>query len=121
MIRKFGLAALLLVMGSLMAHAADINGKWKGQFVTPVGVVQYTYIIQQNGNAFTGRAISNDQGDQAIENGKIDGDNISFMEKDKFNGAPVTTKYTGKVMGNKIKLTRAFADFPPDTFTVTKQ
>jgi hypothetical protein len=121
MIRKFGLAALLLVMGSMMALAADISGKWGGKFITPVGVNNYTYTFQVNGNVLSGQTMSSDTGASTIQNGKITGDTLSFTEPAKFNGAPVTVKYTGKIMGDSIKLTRAFADFPPDTFTIKRK
>lgn len=120
MIRKFGLVALLLALGTFVAHAADISGTWKGKFITPVGVNNYTYNFQVSGDALTGTTNSSDTGKSVVQNGKINGDTISFTEPSKYNGNAVTVKYTGKIMGDSIKLTRTFADFPPDTFTIRR-
>jgi hypothetical protein len=120
MIRKFGLAALLLVMGSLCAHATDISGKWTGKFVTPVGINNYVYNFQVNGNVLTGDTNSSDTGKSVVQNGKFDGTNLSFTEPSHYNGNAITVTYTGVVQGDNIKLTRKFGDFPADTFTVKR-
>ena len=120
MIRKIGLAALLLAMGCLCVHAADISGKWKGKFITPVGVNNYVYNFQVNGNVLTGTTLSSDTGPSVVQNGKINGNDLSFTEPAHYNGSPITVTYTGKVMGDKIKLVRTFGPFPPDTFTITR-
>jgi hypothetical protein len=120
MIRKIGLVVLLLAMGCLCAHAADISGKWQGKFLTPVGINNYTYNFQVNGNALTGTTLSSVSGASVIQNGKIEGDTLSFTEPSQYNGNAITVTYTGKIIGDKIKLTHTFGPFPPDTFTISR-
>lgn len=121
MLRKFGCLTLLLVISAACAHAADIAGKWKGSYVTPVGVINYVYDFKVNGNTLTGTATCAEQGTNPIQNGKINGDTLSFTEPGKLSGSSVVTKYTGKVVGpDKIKFSHQFADFPPDSFTITR-
>lgn len=120
MIRKSGLMVLVLVMGSLFAHATDISGKWSGRFITPVGINNYTYVFQVSGNVLSGDTNSSDTGKSVIQNGKIDGNNISFTEPSHYNGAALTVKYTGVIQGETIKLTRTFGSFPPDTFVIKR-
>jgi hypothetical protein len=117
--RKVRLVALFLVLVCMAAFAADINGKWKGALVTPGGMKSYVYDFKVEGNKLTGQAILNGK-PASIDNGTINGDSFSFTEVGEFNGAKTIIKYTGKIVGDKIKLTRAFADFPPDTFTIKR-
>jgi len=120
MIRKLGLAVLALTMGCVCAHAADISGKWTGKFITPVGINNYVYNFQVQGNVLTGDTNSSDTGKSVVQNGKINGNNISFTEPAKYNGQAITVTYTGVIQGDTIKLTRTFGPFPPDTFTVKR-
>lgn len=120
MIRKLSLIVLVLVLGGLCARAADISGKWKGRFITPVGVNNYVYNFKVEGTVLSGTTVSSDTGPSVVQNGKIIGDTLSFTEPAHYNGGPITVTYTGKVIGNKIKLTRTFGQFPPDTFTITR-
>lgn len=120
MIRKVFLIVLTLAFGCLMANAADISGTWKGQFITPVGTIKYTYVFKVAGNTLTGTATSREQGTQPVQNGKIEGDKISFTEPGTFQGAPITSTYKGTIQGDKIKLVHQFGDFPADTFTITR-
>jgi len=119
MIRKIAFVLVLIAMGCLCAQAADISGKWKGSLVTPGGIKNYIYEFKVDGNVLTGTATLNGKPIQ-IQNGKINGDDISFTEPGEFNGAKVTVKYTGKVEGDKIKFQRTFADFPPDSMTIKR-
>jgi hypothetical protein len=120
-LRRFGYLAFLFVFSVVCAHAADINGKWKGSYVTPVGVINYTYNFKVDGKTLTGTATCAEQGTNPIQNGKIEGDTLSFTEPGKMSGSSVVTRYTGKVIGpDKIKFTHQFADFPPDNFNITR-
>lgn len=75
---------LFLHFACVTAFAADFSGKWKAQFDTQWGVQNYTYNFQVDGGKLTGKAVS-DRGETNISEGKIDGDNISFVEVLSFN------------------------------------
>ena len=65
MIRKMFLATLIAVFASVTAFAADINGRWKASFETPMGTQNYTYEFKVEGNSVTGKAV-NDRGETQI-------------------------------------------------------
>jgi len=110
MLRKFGLALLVLALGSIGAKAADFSGKWYAEFDTQIGVQKYTYELHVDGVKLTGTA-TNERGSTQITEGKIDGDNISFVEQINFNGNDLRIVYTGKIDGDQIKFTRQVGDF----------
>jgi len=111
MMRKIALAVLFLGFSSLVAFAADFNGKWTAQFDTQVGQQKYTYEFHVDGAKLTGKAINEQFGATDIQDGKIDGDNITFTEALNFNGNELKITYTGKIDGDEIKFTRKVGDF----------
>ena len=105
-----------LVFGVLSAlHAADVTGQWKSEFeVDQIGQLKYTYDLNADGEKITGKAIRS-QGDQTATNevseGKIKGDEISFVENLKIQDQDIRIEYSGKINGDEIKLTRKVGDF----------
>ena len=102
------LVALSATVASL-AFCADINGTWAATFDTQVGVQNYAYTFKVEGNKLTGRAKSGN-GDTEIQDGKVNGDEITFVENLDFQGMPLRIEYKGKVAGDEIKFTRKVAD-----------
>jgi hypothetical protein len=87
---------LLLLTG--FAFAADIDGKWSG---TITGMdIPIEFKFKAEGEKLTGVHIINEQ-ETAIENGKIDGDKISFsvtLDFGKF-------EHKGVISDDQIKMT----------------
>ena len=76
-------------------YAADITGKWTGKMETPNGSRDVNMAFKADGATLTG-SVSGRNGDTPIENGKIDGDTITFTVTRKFNDMEMKTNYTGK-------------------------
>jgi|SRR5580658_795821 hypothetical protein len=96
-----GLAALLAVA----AWAGDISGTWTGQLSGPDGnAFALTYSFKQDGEKLTG-SVAGPQGDPIpLEEGKVQGDKISFTVHVEFNGG---TKFVseGTIKGEEITMT----------------
>lgn len=90
-------------------YAADITGKWTGKMETPNGSRDVNMAFKADGATLTG-SVSGRNGDTPIENGKIDGDTITFTVTRKFNDMEMKTNYTGKVSGDSIKLNYKMRD-----------
>ena len=120
MFRKLGLAALFIALGSVTVLAADFNGKWTAQMESPRGTQILTFNFHVEGSTLTG-SITTRRGDRPIENGKVDGDNISFDQNMNFNGNDMKITYTGKADGvDSIKFRRQAGDRPAQEFTAKK-
>ena len=120
MLRRLGLAALFVVLGSVTALAADFNGKWTAQMESPRGTQTLTFNFHVDGSKLTG-SITTRRGDSPIENGKIDGDNISFDQNMNMNGNDVKITYTGKADGaDGIKFSRQAGERPAQEFTAKR-
>ena len=91
--------AAIAVLSVVAAAAADISGKWKAEFTTPDGQARVnTFTFKVEGGKLTG-AVQGSQDDTPIQNGKIDGDEISFSAERPFGAS----SYKGKVGGGEIK------------------
>ncbi len=123
MMKKLGLAVLMLALGSVSALAADFNGKWTADVPGRMGNQTYTFNFKVDGSTLTG-SITTQRGDNPISNGKIDGDNISFDQTLNFNGNSMTINYKGTADGaDSIKFTRTFGgggDRPPTEFVAKR-
>lgn len=124
MMRKLALTALLFMLGSVVALAADFNGKWTADVQGRNGNTQtITFDLHVNGSTVTGK-VTTPRGDVDISNGKVDGDNISFDTTASFNGNSFTMNYKGTASGDSINFTRTFGggngDRPPQTFTAKR-
>ena len=108
--RKFLLAAaLLLLLAMVPAFGADVTGKWTASLETQIGTQNYTYDFKVDAGKLTGTAKSQ-FGEAKIEEGKVNGDDISFVENLDYQGQPLKIVYKGKIAGDEIKFTRNVAD-----------
>jgi len=119
MFKKIGMAVLFLALGSVTALAADFNGKWSGEVQSPRGTQTLVFNFKVDGSTLTG-TVTTRRGDTPIQNGKIDGDNISFDQVMSFGGNDFTISYKGVIDGDTIKFTRTMGDRPATEFTVKR-
>lgn len=97
---------LICVFGALILQAADVTGKWTAQVPTRGGELrQTTFVFKQDGAKLTGTMTSFDR-EVPIEDGKVEGDQISFTVTLSFGGNEMRFLYKGVVSGNEIKFTR---------------
>ncbi|MFN0112399.1 MAG: hypothetical protein ACKVZH_26375 [Blastocatellia bacterium] len=114
-------ACLVLALASL-AWAADVTGKWTAQVPGRGGqTAENTFDLKVEGDKVTGKIIS-PQGEAAIADGKVGGDDISFTVTREFQGNSFKMVYKGKVKGDEIAFTRTIEgrDMPPTEFTAKK-
>ncbi len=116
-------ASRLLVLTSalaLSAFASDVTGKWKAKFDTQIGEQNYTYEFKADGEKLTGKAISG-SGSSDIQDGKIQGDEISFVEIFTYDGNPIRIEYKGKISGDEIKFTRQVAEYATEEIIAKRE
>jgi len=119
MLRRLALALLFVTLGAVSALAADLTGKWNATIQTPRGTQNLTFDFHVDGTTLTGK-ISTPRGDSDIQDGKIDGDTVTFNQVLSFNGNEFKIAYNGKVDGDSIKFSRTMGDRPAVEFTATR-
>lgn len=119
--RKLFWALALVGVLALSSFAADVSGKWKAEFETPNGQTRTSNLtLKADGETLTG-TISGRGGDTAISEGKVSGDEISFVVVRDFQGQQMKSQYKGKVAGDEIKMSVQFREDMPAREMVYKR
>ena len=106
--RLLALVALaLLCLAS--AWAAGATGKWTATFNTQVGEQKYTWDLTTAGSKLTGKYTSTN-GNGEITEGKVDGDQLSWVENLNFQDMPLRIEYKATLTGDELKISRKVAD-----------
>jgi FKBP-type peptidyl-prolyl cis-trans isomerase len=109
------------------AHAADIAGKWVGEFESQVGHQKYVFNFQTTGDKLKAEAeAESDQGKRHVEfiDVKLSGDTLTFAENRQIqDDTTIRIDYTGKVEvdGDKIQFTRKVGDFGSQDFPAKRE
>ena len=93
-----------LIFLTIASFGADVTGSWKGTAETENGKIERTFNFKQDGTKLTGDTVSQMIGKSTIEDGKVEGDAISFTIKANFQGNEMKLHYKGTVSGNEMKL-----------------
>ena len=90
---------------SAPASGGNFDGRWTGEFESGfMGKLPMGFDFKSNGNELTGTA-DIQQGKVDIEDGKIEGNNISFHYTTDIMGMSMTLKYKGELLSqNKLKV-----------------
>src|SRR5215831_4245114 len=121
---RTGVLLAVLCATTVPVFAVDINGKWKADFESQIGHLKYTYDLKAEGEKISGKAFRDRDGEKVeieLSDGKLKGDDISFVETVKFEDQEVRIEYTGKVAGDQIKFTRKVADFATMEIVATRE
>jgi hypothetical protein len=107
------LTTLALLCASALS-AADLTGNWKGVAEGPQGTIERSFTFKQDGTKLTGETNSEFTGKSTINDGKVEGDAVTFSITADFQGKEVKLSYRGKVSGDEIKLDVEFPGAPAD-------
>ena len=119
-IRRFAVCALFVLAAvSAAAFAAGVAGKWTAAIDTQIGVQNYTYDFQVDGEKLTGTAKSQFSESQIAE-GSVKGDEMSFVESLKFEDQVIRVVYKGKISGDEIKFNRQVGELASEDFVAKR-
>jgi hypothetical protein len=122
--RKFSLGLISFAAAFTAAFAVaaspDISGTFTSSFDTTVGVQNYTYTFVVKDAQLTGKAKSANA-DVAIEDGKIDGSKITFVENMPYQGQTLRITYVGTIVStDEIAFKRDVAGFVTEEFVAKR-
>ena len=101
------IGAFILLGLTLSAWAADITAKWVAQIEGRQGTRENTFDFKVDGTKVTG-TMTTGMGETAISEGKIEGDELSFVIVRSFGENEMKILYKGTVSGDEITFTREF-------------
>lgn len=121
--RSIACLAGAIALAAAPLFAADVTGKWTAAFDTQVGPQKYTFDFKVDGEKLTGKAAferMGQTGEADLLEGKVAGDEVSFVETLEAMGNTVRIEYTGKVKGDEIAFSRKVGDFGTEQFVATR-
>jgi Zn/Cd-binding protein ZinT len=84
--------------------AADATGTWQWKMTLQDGTaIERTVRLKQEGGKLTGVTIGRDGTERPIEEGKVQGGEVTFQVTFERDGNKVAIKYRGKVEGDSLK------------------
>lgn len=92
-----------------------VDGTYNITIKTPMGDQNATLTLKEEGGALTGQ-MSGQAGTSAIENGKVNGDAVSWHAK-VTSPMPITLEFDGKVDGGNISGNVKLGAFGTSTFS----
>jgi hypothetical protein len=107
--KLFLICVIVLLALCSTAWAADVNGKWVAKVAGTQGQQDYeiTLTFKAEGTTLTGTLNNSSMpGDVAINDGKIEGDNISFSIIRNMGQSDMKIVWKGTASGDEIKFTR---------------
>ncbi len=116
---KIAVAACLLSFAVVAFAAGSIDGEWEADMPTRDGTSSGTLKFKvEDGGKLTG-SVTRSQAENEIEDGKVEGDQISF--KIKIGNRPVTLVFTGTVNGDEIQFKQEVPEFGAEQDFVAKR
>ncbi len=109
--------ALVCCFGT--AVAADVTGTWTGKLATPHGDFNLKFVFQQDGAKLTGTGLGMQGEAIPIKEGKVDGDQITFMMEIDVDGV-MKIPYSGKLSGDTMNLQVTVPDQEPMLTTLVR-
>ena len=95
-----------------MASGADISGIWTGVMTDRNGDLQdLSFRFTQHDGALAGKMYGDNES-VAITDGKIEGDQITFLITTELNGSITKTLFTGTLVNGAISVTRGKVELP---------
>ena len=132
--RMYGslLAIMLLALFAVCALGADISGQWKAEFKTNYGTDlegnplpreagETVFTFKQNGEELTGTVSSTAFKETPIREGKVSGDNVSFVIARTVGSKERKMSYSGTVEGNEIRFQTTIDGFGRGVKMVAKK
>ncbi|MEO5711910.1 MAG: alpha/beta hydrolase-fold protein [Luteolibacter sp.] len=113
---------LLAVLSPLLG-AAEIAGPWHAEFEGPRGSQKIQFEFKTEGGKLTGKTLSQFGGNSRetdIQDGKVAGESLSFVQVMNFQGNEMRIEYSGKAGEDGIAFTRKVGDFGSSDFKAAR-
>ncbi|MDE0109367.1 MAG: hypothetical protein OXN96_16265 [Bryobacterales bacterium] len=104
--RAFALAVPALATMVRGLRAAEVDGKWEAEIAGPQGSTVFTFDLKADGETLTGMVGNEMMGQSEIQEGKVSGDQVEFVQVMQRGDFQMRFTYAGKVSGDEMELTR---------------
>jgi hypothetical protein len=106
---KYVTALLGMLVVSVSALAANVDGTWKGMVSTPKGDYPISFSFKVEEGRLQGTMLGTDGTPFKIEEGKLDGNTITFSVTLNYPGKTLARTYKGVISGEEIRFTQDYS------------
>lgn len=110
--RAFAMALPAAAVSIRGLHAAGVDAKWEAETEGPFGPMVMVFDLKADGEIVTGTVGNDMMGETQIQDGKVSGDEVSFVQTMTRGDLEVRFKFAGKVSGDEMELTRSMERGP---------
>lgn len=110
--REFGWAVPLVAASALRLRAANVDGTWEAEIETPRGATVVRFVLRSDGDKLTGSVGNETMGESEIQDGKVTGDQVSFVQVMTRGDFEMRFRYEGTVRDDELELTRTMGRPP---------
>jgi enterochelin esterase-like enzyme len=106
-----------------LANAADIAGQWHAAFEGRRGPQKIQFEFKTDDGKLTGKTVTQFGGqsrETEIQDGKIEGNAVSFVQTMNLQGNEMRITYTGNIAEDGITFTRKVGDFASSDFKAAR-
>ena len=120
--RPIAYAAWVLLFALTAVAAGSLDGEWEADMPVRDGTEPTTLKFKvEEGGKLTG-SITSSRGETEIQDGKVEGDQVSFKQHINPGGREITIIFTGTVRGDEIQFKRELPEFDlVREFTATRK
>jgi hypothetical protein len=112
--RQVGDFATMEVIARRARQSGSVTGAWEAEFDTQIGRQKYLFLLVAEDDKVLGKAkaeIGGESYETDLSEGKLNRDEISFVEMLVFQGNPLRIEYQGTVAGDDMRLKRKVGEF----------
>lgn len=108
------------VFAAVSCLAADADGKWAGNIVTPRGDIPMKFDLKVADGKVTGTAVG-PQGEVPVSNGIYEEGKVAFQLRYRVYDQTMVFHYEGKVVEDEMQMKLMFGVNEPVSFVVKRQ
>ena len=95
---------MMLLLAAAACFSADVTGKWKAEVQSSNGPIQVTFDFKVEGDKLSGTLTSH-MGEIAIKEGKVAGDELTWVLIYEREGNSMKISNKAKVSGDEMQIT----------------
>ena len=110
--REFGWAIPLAAASARRLRAANVDGTWEAEIESPRGPTVVRFVLRADADKLTGTVGNEAMGESEIQDGKVTGDQVSFVQVMTRGDFEMRIRYEGTVREDELELTRTMGRPP---------
>jgi len=107
---RFSVFVMVCSLAAALGAQSTLAGKWTGDEKSARGAVPVVLELELKNAEATGAVTLGQNPSQAIVDGKVNGDSLTFRTVTVLNGKEISVMWQGNVKGDELTIIRTFGE-----------